>query len=324
MSQELETRQQMENRGIHPSESLSQHILIDPSALRFFASNVAPGGNVLEIGPGPGNITALIAERARRVVAVEIDRKFEPLLTEVQHRHPNVEVTYKDILSVNLGKILKGNFFGSNWQIMSNLPFHITEPLLIKLIDLPFNDAVFILGDQMARRIQIENPDNLEFSKTGLLVQIFFDSSIVMSLPRTSFYPQPRTDSAIVVLSRKKKSELTGNPKMAILRKLFVTENKHSPIAKVIKEAMGQLDNNVIRDKTERNRYDRRKLRQDLRSAVRDRLYATHGDRAGNFDRWQRELGKLNIPEEILNRPFSSIDNQDLRNLVNGLNKRYG
>jgi 16S rRNA (adenine1518-N6/adenine1519-N6)-dimethyltransferase len=324
MPHEFEVQKQMKNQGIYPSESMGQHILVDRAALSFFAENVISGGSVLEVGSGPGNITALIAERARRVVGVEIDRKFEPLLTEVQHKYPNVEVTYKDILSMNLGNIIKGNFFRSNWQIMSNLPFHIIEPFFAKIIDLPFNDAVLILGSQMVGRIQIDNPDNFEFSKTGLLVQSFFDSSVVMDLPRSSFYPQPRTDSAIVVLSPKNKVELRGNPKTAILRKLFLTESNHSPISKVIKEAVGQSDDDVMRDKIERNRYDRRKVKQDLRATARDGLHASYGNIYSKSDYGLTELGKLDLPTEILSRPFSNIDNQDLRNLVSGLNKRYG
>lgn len=297
----------MVEAGIYPSDRLGQHILVNESALEVFAGNVLGGGNVIEIGAGPGNITERIAQRAKRVVAVEFDKKFEPILSQLRSEHSNVDVVYKDALSINLGNLMKGGWFDSGWQIMSNLPFHITEPFLKKLIDLPINDATLILGEQMVGRIRTDNPLSFDFTRTGLTVQTFFESSVLMNLPSSYFYPEPGTDSAIVILTPRSRAEYQGNRKLSILRHLFLTEHKHPSIGKVIKEISGRVDDNVFRDKEERNRYDRRRAGQEIRAMLKN----------GDLARRDESSSK----NEILNRAFSSLDNQDLRELVLALDK---
>lgn len=319
---ERDIRKRMELAEIYPSEGLGQHILINESALEVVTGNTARGGNVLEIGAGPGNITERIAKVAKNVVAVEIDRKFEPVLSELQLEYPNVEVVYNDILNLNLGNLMKGGSFDSEWQIMASLPFHITEPFLKQIIDLPISEAILILGKQMADRIQIDNPINFDFTRTGLTVQTFFDSSRIMDLPSNYFYPEPGTDSAVVVLTPRNRAEFKVNRKLAILRRLFLTEKRHSPIGKVIKEAYGKSDDDVLRGKEERNRYDRRQLRRNLKLMTRNGGYTTgNGTQYNKYDNGERLFSKLGLSDDILGRPFSNLDNQDLRELVLALDK---
>lgn len=311
----------MREAEIYPSEGLGQHILVDESALQVFASSTNRGGNVLEIGAGPGNITERIARNAKKVIAVEIDRKFEPILSELQKEHSNIDVVYKDALNLNLGNLIHGGF-NQDWQIMSNLPFHITEPFLKQIIELPISEAVLILGKQMADRIQNDNPLSLDFARTGLTVQTFFNSTRIMDLPSRYFYPEPGTDSAIVVLTPKDRTEFRANRKLVILRHLFLTERKHSPVGKIIKEAYGRSDDDVVRGKTERNRYDRRQTKRDLKEMVRNGGYPiSGGERNEKYDNGERLFEKLSLSSDILNRPFSNLDNQDLRELVTSLDR---
>lgn len=302
-----------------------QHLLTDEEALDFFAQRADKNTTVIEVGPGSGNITQRIARFAKRVIGFEADTRFSDDLEEVRAQHPNVEVNYKDILGVDLKKVLKNKSKNEKYQIMSNLPFHISEPFLKKLVDLPIEEAVLILGDQMAERIQNDNPDSLSFGRTGSLVQTFFDTSIIKKLGRSSFEPAPSTESVITVLTPKPEAEIRANPKTSILARLFRTEEKHSPTGKVLKEAMENLDGGgKQRGKDERNKYNRRQSRQELRDALRH----------GNFDRGQiqyqvesvgaRELRKLGVPESILTKPFSNLDNQELRVLVSALERRFG
>ena len=238
MRNESEIRAKLEERDIFLSENIGQHVLVDKAAISTFVGQIERGGNVLEIGPGPGNLTEGMAKRARKVVAVEIDQRFKPLLDDVQITHPNVEVIYKDAISLNFGKIVKAGFLRGNWQVASNLPFHISEPFMQKLIDIPIESAVLIIGDQLARRMQIDNPDDSEFTRLSLLTQTFFEPSLISRLGRDLFYPQPRTDAAIVVLNPRKKREIESNPGQAILRNLFLTERRNPTILKVIKDSV--------------------------------------------------------------------------------------
>lgn len=307
----------MEEAGIYPSDRLGQHILINESALNVFAGSVSDGGNVIEIGPGPGNITERIAKRAKKVIAIEIDRKFEPILSGLQERSLNINVVYKDVLNLNLGNLMRGELFYSGWQIMSNLPFHITEPFLKQIIDLPITDAILILGEQMVERIQNDNPLDYGFSRTGLTVQTFFESSVLMSLPSRYFYPESGTDSAIVALSPRDKSEYRTNRKLSILRHLFLTERKYTPVEKVIKEAYGRTDNNNAgRGKEDGNKHNRRQTKQELRNILRSGVFTSPEKGYSQYDNVSRLFERMGLSNDVLNQPFSKLDNQGLRELV--------
>ncbi|MBU0570364.1 methyltransferase domain-containing protein [Patescibacteria group bacterium] len=160
MSQELDIRSKLEQENIFLTERLGQHMLIDGRILDMVVNQVSEGSNVLEVGSGPGNLTKRIASRAKKVVGIEIDPKFQPLLNEIESAHPNVEIVYGDVLSVNFGKIIKSRSEETVWQIVSNLPFHISEPFLSQIADLPIENAILIVGEQLANRMQIDDPYN--------------------------------------------------------------------------------------------------------------------------------------------------------------------
>lgn len=319
---ERDILKRMQEADTYPSEGLSQHILINEAALETFAARTVRGGNVIEIGAGPGNITERIARYAKNVVAIEIDRKFEPILSDLQREYGNVDVIYKDVLNLNLSNLIRGKFFNSEWQIMSNLPFNITEPFLKQIIDLPISEAILILGKQMADRIQEDNSLSFDFTRTGLIVQTFFDSTRIMDLPSSYFYPEPGTDTAIVGLTPRDRAEFRANRKLSILKHLFLTERKHSPVGKVMKEAYGKSDDDVVRDKEERNRFDRRQTKRDLKAMARNGGYSTGSDEQYvKYDNGERLFSRLGLSNDILSRPFSNLDNQDLRELVLALDK---
>lgn len=311
----------MEESEINPSEKLGQHILINKKVIETFANYVEKGGNVIEIGPGPGNITSKIADRAKKVVSVEIDRKFEPVLFKLQEDHKNVSVVYNDVLNTNLENLMKSDRDDSGWQIISNLPFHITEPFFKQIIGLPITDAILILGKQVVDRIQIENPNDEDFSRTGLIVQTFFESSVLMKLPSSYFYPEPGTDSAMVVLTPRDKAEYKANKKLSILRHLFLTESKHYSIGNMIKAAYSRIDDDVVRDKKERNRFDRRQTNQELKQIMKYGVVSNTHEDVPEYDNTSKLFDRIGLSDDILNQPFSRLDNQDLKDLVLALNK---
>jgi 16S rRNA (adenine1518-N6/adenine1519-N6)-dimethyltransferase len=316
----VENEQQSLNRI-----SRGQHILKDEEALDKIEHLVNPGGNVLEIGPGPGTITGRLAKRARKVVGIEIDRGFEGDLSRLQEENPNVNIEYRNALETNLRrKLSKGKSKKEKWQVFSNLPFQISEPFLRKLVELPIDDAVLILGERMTQRIQNENPESLDYSRTGALVQTFFDTQIVRKIPGSQYEPEPSTDSYLAVLTPKDTDEVQS-PKLGILRRLFQTEKKFAPTGKVIKEAIDVGTDNTKRiSKPARNRYNRRESKRDIRYAITQGDLDDLGEIRKSFEsKGQRELRKLGVPEDILNKPFAKLDNQELRQLVAALNKRY-
>ncbi len=226
--------------------------------------------------------------------------------------------------AVNFGKIVKTGSLRGSWQIASNLPFHISEPFMQKVIDLPIESAVLIVGDQLARRMLISSPYDHEFSRLSLLTQTFFEPSLIASLSRNLFYPQPRTDAAIVVLNPREKREFECNLGLAILRNLFLTERRNPTVIKIIKDSKRGEENNPTLSKTESHRNERRRSRQELRQMARS-LQCGYGQiEELKRDFGKEEVEKLNLPEEILNKPFSRLDNQEIRILVVALRARYG
>jgi 16S rRNA (adenine1518-N6/adenine1519-N6)-dimethyltransferase len=309
--------------GIRLSERLGQHILVDEGVLNMVTNQVDTGSNVLEVGSGPGNLTERMASRANRVVGIEIDRRFQPFLDEVQSIHTNVEIIYKDALTVDLRKIIGGKLKRKAWQIISNLPFHISEPFLTKIIDLPIENAILIVGDQLARRMQIDRPEDLEFSRTSLVVQTFFKPVALAHISKGSFYPRPSTNASLLALYPRDKREFESNPRRRILRNLFLSERANPTVVKVIKESIGSGRSRSTLSKKERHRLERRQLRQELRQLANGGpFYSEKGCEKGVL--CSTEVDRLGLPRDILSKPFSRLDNQDLRILVAALKKRYG
>lgn len=323
MRNESEIRAKLDASDIFPAEGIGQHMLVDQAAISTFVGQIEHGINVLEIGAGPGNLTERIAERAKKVIAVEIDQRFGPLLEEVQINHPNVEVVYKDAIALNFEKIVKSGFLQNGWQIASNLPFHISEPFLYKLVDLPMESAVLILGDQLARKMQIDNPNDPEFSKLSLLTQTFFEPGLVYHIGKDSFYPQPRTDASVVILTPREKREFERNTGRLILRNLFLTERRNPSVLSVIKASKRTEADTSYMSKTESHRYDRRHAKQELKQMTRSFQYG-YGQQETRNDYGNREAEKLGLSSELLSKPFSRFDNQDIRNFTQALIERYG
>lgn len=324
MTIEADIRTQLDNGGISLSERIGQHVLIDNEAMDLVVNQIEPGVNVLEIGAGPGNLTARIAERARKVIAIEIDPKFKSYLDAVQAEHPNVEVVYGDALLQDFRKIASAGLQKDGLQIASNLPFHISEPFLQKIIGFPIDSVVLIIGDQLAQKMRAGDPNDYGFTKLSLLTRTFFELRFVANLDCDLFYPKPRTDAVVVVLYPRSKKEYECSPSLSILRNLFLTERRSPSVLKVMKESKIGAANHRLMDKDESHKYDRRQFKMELRSA---RLGVQHheeeaGDNSSERDK--SEIKKLNLPSEILNKPFSRLDNPEIRTLALALVKRYG
>lgn len=295
-------------------------MLVDEEALDIFTDQIMYGVNVLELGPGSGNITKRAAARANKVVGIEIDRRFRPLLDHVQEACGNVDIVYDNVLKINLDSLFK-QYSKEEWQVVSNLPFLISEPFLSKMIGVPIESAVLIVGEQLARRMLVEDPEDLEFSKTSLLTQTFFNPSLITILGKDSFYPQPRTSAAIIVLDPKDKRELLNNPLLSMVGNLFLSERGSSTVAHVLKNSLNSVDDH--RSKPEHNRRSRRNDRKLLKQLARDWNIADNGRQYVPKRLSGIDISRLNVPQSILSRPFSGLNNQDIRMLVKSLRDHY-
>lgn len=304
--------------GITLNEKLGQHLLVDQQALSFIAGHVTKGENVIEIGTGPGNLTAFLAQRANKVIGIEIDNKFDEVLADVTTEHPNVEILFGDALKFHFDKILSQDR-SREWQVVGNIPYHISEPLLTQFAGLPVEDIILTVGDNLSRLIQLENPYDDSFSRLSFLAQTFFDFQRLKILDKSNFYPQPRTESEVIRLTPKPKEEYI-NPKLKIQRQLFLSESRSPTIRKVLDETITLAvdEGDVIRSKEERNRHIRRATKQDLRMLLNsDEAYIR--ERHSNSP-----VDQLNLPDTILSSPFGRLNNQQIQVLAIALQERFG
>jgi 16S rRNA (adenine1518-N6/adenine1519-N6)-dimethyltransferase len=190
----------LERHDVRAAKGIGQHFLVDRSALAAIveAAEVTDQDDVLEIGPGPGVLTAALADRARSVTAVEIDGRMIAVLNDTLGGRDNVHIVRADALEVDVYALGPR----APTRIVANLPYQITSPLLVKFLE----DArrppriVVLVQEEVARRIVAQPDDVKERGFLSVFVQSFATPSIVRRVPARSFRPPPKVDSAIVGL----------------------------------------------------------------------------------------------------------------------------
>lgn len=187
--------------GLRPRKGLGQNFLVDDAALRRIveAAGLTPADAVLEIGPGVGTLTALLAAQARRVVAVELDANLVNLLRREFAARPNVAILHDDILAVAVERLRleMGLAPGDSYKVVANLPYYITSAVLRHLLEAEPRPSCMVVTVQqeVARRI-VAAPGDL--SLLAISVQLYGFPHIVAHIPAGAFYPAPRVDSAVL------------------------------------------------------------------------------------------------------------------------------
>jgi 16S rRNA (adenine1518-N6/adenine1519-N6)-dimethyltransferase len=190
----------LDRHEVRAAKGIGQHFLTDRSALAAIveAAGLSADDDVLEIGPGPGVLTAALAGRARSVTAVEIDERMVAVLRDTVGDRDNVRVIRADALAVDLFAL------GPRppTRIVANLPYQITSPLLMKFLEDPRRPPliVVLVQEEVARRIVARPSDAKERGFLSVFVQSFAEPRIVRRVPARSFRPPPKVDSAVVVL----------------------------------------------------------------------------------------------------------------------------
>ena len=161
----------------------------------------ADGQGVLEIGPGIGVLTAELARRARKVVSLELDRRLLPVLAETLSDFGNVEIVNEDILKADLRTILKEQFAGMEVSVCANLPYYITSPVNMRLLEerLPFRSIIVMVQKEAAERL-CAPVGSREAGAVTVAVQYYARAEKLFSVSRGSFLPAPNVDSAVIRL----------------------------------------------------------------------------------------------------------------------------
>ncbi len=192
-------REALEAHGLMAKKAFGQHFLLDLNITRKIArlANVGAGDHVIEVGPGPGGLTRALLETGARVTAIEKDERFAPLLQEVAAVAPGLALVFGDALKADEAQIADGQ----PAHVVSNLPYNVGTPLLIKWLTGPWTPKSLTLMFQreVADRIT-EGPGEEAYGRLAVIVQATCQAQRVMDAPARAFTPPPKVDSAVVHL----------------------------------------------------------------------------------------------------------------------------
>ena len=186
-------------------KKFGQNFLIDTNVLGKIADSacIDPEDCVLEIGPGIGTLTQYLAERARQVVAVEIDPELIPILSETLAGFPNAEVIHADIMKTDIRELAETYNGGKPLNVVANLPYYITTPIIMSLLEdgAPVKSITVMIQKEVAERMQA-GPGGKEYGALSLAVQYYCSTEIVANVPPNCFIPRPNVGSCVIRLNR--------------------------------------------------------------------------------------------------------------------------
>lgn len=197
------TKEILRKYGFVFQKKYGQNFLIDAHVLEKIIKAAEIGENdfVLEIGPGIGTLTQYLAGAARKVVAVEIDRFLIPVLEDTLENFPNAEVIQNDILKVDLPNLIKEKNQGKPIKVVANLPYYITTPILMELLEekLPITSITVMVQKEAAGRM-CAGPGSKEYGALSLAVQYYANPSAAAQVPPNCFIPRPKVGSTVIQL----------------------------------------------------------------------------------------------------------------------------
>lgn len=193
-------------------KKFGQNFLIDASVVEEIidAAGISGEDTVLEIGPGIGTMTQYLAERAGRVIAVEIDRALIPILEDTLSAYDNVRVINDDILKVDLNRLSEEENGGRPIKVVANLPYYITTPIIMALLEkeVPLESITIMVQKEVAERMKT-GPGSKDYGALSLAVQYYAEPVIVTEVPPHCFMPRPGVSSMVIRLDRYKEPPVT-------------------------------------------------------------------------------------------------------------------
>ena len=219
-------------------KSLGQNFLIDANIITKIVQTAEIAGEdlVVEIGPGLGVLTTALAEKAQKVIAVEIDKKLMPVLKKNLADYNNTEVVQADALEVDFDLLVQSKTNGAfgagakSYKLVANLPYYITSPLIMHMLTNEFslNTIVVMVQREVAQRMTA-NPGSKDYGVLSVAVQYYARAELAFKVPNTVFYPQPEVDSAVVKFTvRKQPAVYTKDEKLffKVVRAAFAYRRK--------------------------------------------------------------------------------------------------
>lgn len=190
----------LDKYGFKFSKSLGQNFLIDGNIINKIAETAELDDNsgVLEIGPGFGTLTQVLCTKAKKVVAIEVDKSLERVHKETLD-YDNLKIIYDDFMKVDVNKLIEEEFQGLDVKIVANLPYYITTPIIMKILEEKYkiSKIVVMVQKEVAERLN-SLPGSKEYGAITLAVNYRADTKIAITVPNSVFMPRPKVDSAVI------------------------------------------------------------------------------------------------------------------------------
>lgn len=199
-------KQLLESYGFNFKKNFGQNFIIDENIIDGIVKKAAIDDTtlVLEIGPGAGSLTYKVSKTAKQVLCYEIDTKLKPVLEETLRDCNNVEIVYEDFLTASVKEELQ-NYEFDKLYVVANLPYYITTPIIMKLIEenIPVDKIVIMVQKEVGDRFKAV-PGSKDYSSLSVFLNYYFDIKKLMDISKNVFLPKPNVDSIIIEMKRKK------------------------------------------------------------------------------------------------------------------------
>lgn len=268
--------------GFSFSKALGQNFLINPSVCPRMAEmgGAKEGVGVIEIGPGIGVLTYELAKRADKVVAIELDKRLLPVLDETLSEFDNVKVINDDVLKIDLHQLIKDEFADLDVVVCANLPYYITSPVIMKLLEdrLPVKSITVMVQKEAADRLCAE----LGTRQTGAVtvaVNYYAKAELLFKVSAGSFMPPPKVDSAVIRLS--------------VYNEPAVKTDNEEMLFKVIKAAFAQRRKTLLNTLSNSMSFEKAQISQVLDNANIPNTSRAEQLKLEDFAKIANELNKL-------------------------------
>lgn len=218
----------VKKHDFHFSKKYGQNFIGDTVLLEGIVDDAQIGSEdvVLEIGPGAGTLTKALCNRAKKVIAYEIDKSLEPVLNDTLKGIDNVEIIFADVMEVSEEEIK--SVTGGKFKIVANLPYYITTPILFKFLSssLDIESITVMVQKEVAERICASNKTS-DYGALTVSVGVRSKAQYMRTVLRDMFTPPPAVDSAIVRMDIKKRSDVSSYEKLdALIKSAFLMKRK--------------------------------------------------------------------------------------------------
>jgi len=194
----------LEREGTHAKKRLSQNFLIDSNILKKIidAAGVEKEDGVIEIGAGPGALTEILLDKGACVLAIELDRDLIPILNQLQEMHPQLKIVQGDVLKLSLETLCAQMAEHKKIKVVANLPYHITTPILTRLLPLhQWIESVTVMVQKEFAERMTATPNSKEYGRFTLFVGYYSQARYQFTIKPSCFYPAPKVHSALVTCS---------------------------------------------------------------------------------------------------------------------------